>query len=179
MSIEAVEQGPLESQPGMFEEIVATTSSHAAPFPFARRHPLVTFLLLPVPALLVSWTCYTLALIGILRLFNDYRSVDWAVTAAGVLIHGLAYVPALALILLIVWLAIRSRTRLVWWVVASALVAFLSSLMIIDFRMPTTPGTGALQVGFGFPPKLDCWPQFAVPLLAAFLLGAYFLRKRP
>ncbi len=178
MSIEALESGLLEKRLGKPEEVAAAAVVHAPRDKFARRHPIVTFLLLPVPVLILLWTTYTLGLAGVLQLFRDYQDADWAVSLVGILIHGLAYVPAVALTLLIAWIAVRSRIRIAWWLAASTIVALVSWLMMVSFSMPTTPGTGQLQVGMGFPPDIACWPQFAVPLLVALAFVGYTLRQR-
>ena len=178
MSIEALNGGLLEQRLGKPEEVAAAAAVHAPRDKFARRHPIVTFLLLPIPALVLLWTTYTLGLAGLLQLFREYKDADWAVSLIGILIHGLAYVPAVALILLIAWVAVRSRSRIAWWLAASVMVAVVSWLMMVSFSMPTTPGTGQLQVGMGFPPNIACWPQFAVPLLVALALLGYSLWQR-
>ena len=141
MSAEAVKSDYLETRLGQPQEL-ATAAAEATRAKFALRHPIVTFLLLPVPVLLLLWVAYTMGLAGILSLFQSYKDASWATTAAGILIHGLAYVPAIVLTMIIAWVAHRSRARLAWWLTASTLVAFVSGLLMVTFRMPTAPGTG-------------------------------------
>ncbi len=178
MSAEAVGKSLLNERLGTPEDIAASAKVNAGRARFACRHPVVTYLLAPIPALLLLWTAYALGLAGILQLFQSYKNTDWAVNLAGILIHGLAYIPAIFLTLLIAWVAVRSQTRVAWWLVASTMIASVSGLMMVSYRMPTLPGTGTLNVGVGFPPDLARWPQFLVPLGAAVALVCYSVFKQ-
>ena len=51
--------------------------------------------------------------------------------------------------------------------------------MLVSLRMPTTPGTGQLQIGLGFPPALAHWPQFLIPLALTAICVAWQTSKRP
>jgi hypothetical protein len=135
----------------------------------------ITYLLVPIPLLIVLWIAYGAGLAGILSGFKSYKDAGWAVQLAGILIYGIAYVPALVLTLAIAWVAIHSRTRIIWWITAAVLVAMVSGMLMISLNMPTTPGTGRLQVGLGFPPALSHWPQMLVPLA----LTAIFIACAP
>ncbi len=177
MSAEAMNSDYLEKRLGKPLE-VATAAANATRAQFALRHPIVTFLLLPVPLLLLLWVAYTMGLAGILSLFRSYQDANWAEPAASILIYSLAYVPAIVLTLIIAWVAHRSRARLTWWLTASALVAFVSGLLMVTFNMPTTPGTGKLTVGLGFPPDLSRWPQIIVPLAVAMAIALHVSFKQ-
>ncbi len=145
---------------------------------FARRHPAITYLLIPIPLLLLLWVVYGAGLVGILSGFASYKETRWAVQLAAVLIHGIAYVPPVVLTLMIARVAIRSGTRFVWWIAAAVLVAVVSGMLMVSLNMPTTPGSGRLQVGLGFPPALSHWPQMLVPLALTALLIASRVRRR-
>ncbi len=176
MSAEAVKSQYLDTRLGPPQEIAEAAKASIRQTQFALRHPIVTFVVLPIPVLVLMWVAYALLLIVSLNLFQSYKDVGWVVTAASGLIHGLAYVPAVALTLLIAWIASRSRARWGWWIAASVIVACVSGLMIVTFAMPTTPGTGRLAIGLGFPPDLSRWPQIAIPLVAA--IGSFALIRR-
>ena len=47
----------------------------------------------------------------------------------------------------------------------AALVALVSATLAVGLKLPTTPGTGQLSVGCGFPPPLAHWPQACIPLV--------------
>jgi hypothetical protein len=164
MSTETWDSAALASRLGQPKEIAAAVDRQAIPVRFARRHPLIMYLLTPIPALLVLWLAYVLGLVGMVNVFESYKDTAWAVQLAVILIHGIAYVPSVALTLLIAWLAIRSQTKVAWWLTGATLVAIVSGMMMVSLSMPTTPGTGRLQIGLGFPPALSHWPQFLIPL---------------
>ncbi len=178
VSIEMAGNELLKTRLGEPEEIAVAAAQNAPRAKFARRHPIVTYLLMPLPALLALWAVYAFGLVGILKLLQDYKSADWAIASVGIVVQSLAYVPAIALVLIIAWVALRSQTRTAWWLIASTIVAALSWLMMVSFRMPTTPGTGMLQIGVGFPPDLARWPQFVVPLVVTLAFAGYVLVKR-
>lgn len=179
MSAQTVGNDALRSRLGTPQEVAAATKANVTRGRFARQHPLLMFLVLPIPTLILLWVAYTLALVGLIQLFREYRDVDWVVQLGGVLVHSLAYVPAITLVMLISWVATRSRAKVAWWLGSSILVAFVSCLIVVSFTVPTTPGTGSLSVGMGFPPALAHWPQFFVPLaLTVAMIGYSVYRKR-
>jgi hypothetical protein len=49
--------------------------------------------------------------------------------------------------------------------------------MMVSLSIPTTPGTGRLEVGLGFPPSLSHWPQFLIPLALTATFVVYAHRK--
>ena len=50
--------------------------------------------------------------------------------------------------------------------------------MAVTLTMPTTPGTGRLSIGLGFPPQLAHWPQAIIPLVLTGLVMAYDAWRR-
>jgi hypothetical protein len=177
MSAETWDRGTLTARLGHPREIAAAADRHESHALFARRHPIITYLLTPIPVLIVLWIAYVAGLAGILSGFESYKDTAWAVQLAGILIHGVAYVPAVALTLVIAWVAIRSRTKVAWWLTAAGLVAIVSGMMMVSLSIPTTPGTGRLEVGLGFPPSLSHWPQFLIPLALTAIFVVYAHRK--
>lgn len=177
MSIEIADHSRLSSRLGSPQDVAAVAKQQISHSFFAQRHPIITFLVFPLPLLAILLVGYTLGLIGLLSGFKSYSDVAWVASIAGVLINGLAYVPAILLTLVIAWIAIRSKTRLTWWLGAAMLIAVVSGLLGVTYRMPTTPGTGVLQVGFGFPPQLAQLPQTVIPLvITSLLIGCVLLK---
>jgi hypothetical protein len=164
MSTESLDLSRLSARLGHPQEVARAVGKEAAKRPFSQRHPAVTFLLLPIPMLLLLWIGYGLALVGLVSGFESYRSEQWAQQVASVLVHGIAYFPPAALTLWIGWIAVRNQTRKTWWILAAALVALVSATLAVGLTMPTTPGTGQLSLGCGFPPPLAHWPQACIPL---------------
>jgi len=150
MSAEAVQDGMLEARLGKPAEVASAAKKVGTKSYFARRHPLVTYLLIPIPALVLLWITYTATLAGIFSLFDQYKSADVG----------------------------NSAIKLGRFLPPSAIVAFVSGLMMVNLRFPTTPGTGSLNVGLGFPPPFAHWPQMAIPLAITIAFVCYYVRKR-
>lgn len=178
MSTEALHDQSLHARLGTADEIVKSAKANLPTGAFARRHPIVTYLLAPLPLLIVLWIAYLAALIGIVTLFKPTVFEPWHARVAGVLISGLAYVPTLLVVLAITWIAVRSQSKVRWWLAGALPVAFLSALLVVSFRMPTAPGTGSLNVGFSVPPGLAQFPQFVVPMLIATAFMVHYQFRR-
>ncbi len=177
MSIEIADHSRISSRLGTPQDVASAAKQQITRAFFAHRHPVFTFLVLPLPLLAILLVGYTLGLIGLLSGLKSYSDVAWVASLAGLMIHGLAYVPAILLTLGIAWIAIRSKAKWTWWLGAAMLVAIISGLLGVTYRMPTMPGTGLLQVGFGFPPQLAQLPQTVIPLvITSLLMGCTLLR---
>jgi hypothetical protein len=169
MSIEVASQEGLsgtawESRLGDPKEIARLAQQSVWSDRFASRHPIVTYVLFPVPLLVVLWVAYAAGLIGLFSGLQSYREEPWAIWVAGYLVRALPYLPAIVATLALARVADRSRTALGWWIVGSGLIGLVSGMLMVTFRAPTTPGTGLLSLGLGFPPQLAHWPQVAVPI---------------
>jgi hypothetical protein len=178
MSTESLDLSRLSARLGHPQEVARAAGKEAAKRPFSQRHPAVTYLLLPIPLLLLLWIGYGLALVGLLSGFETYRSEQWALRLASLLIHGIAYLPPAALTLWIAWIAVRHQTRKSWWGLAAVLVALVSATLAVGLTLPTTPGTGQLSLGCGFPPPLGHWPQAGVPLVLTGIVMAFDVLRR-
>lgn len=179
MSVDTWTGATLTGRLGHPQTIAAAAECSRLPVRFARRHPLVTYLIVPVPLLLAFWVAYAAGLIGLANLFDGFRDAPWAVRLAEVLVHGIAYIPTLLLTFGIAWLAMRSQARFGWWCAATVLVALVSGMLMVTLTMPKTPGTGSLQLGLGVPLALAQWPQALLPLgvTAVFMLRAKLGRR--
>jgi hypothetical protein len=179
MDTNAVSNQELETRLGSPQAIAKAAEMNLPRATFARRHPVVTFLLLPVPVFLLFCVGYCFALVGMFQLFEDYKSQVWAIQTARFLSHGLAYAPAIVLVLLIARVAHRCEAKLAWSIAASIIVGLVSAMLMVTFRAPTAPGNGMLQIGLGFPPAPSSWPQFAIPLLVTlvFVIGTLVMRR--
>ena len=178
MSAEAFQGQLLQKRLGHPKDVAKAVDASGVRPRFARRHPLVTYLLFPIPTLFLLWIAYFASLAGIFQMFEGYRSVGWAVSIAVLLAEGLAYIPAILLTVLIAWVATRSDTRVSWWLASSALVALISGMLAVHIQVPTTPGTGSLNVGLAIPPSLASWPQMAIPLAITMAFVGYGLWRR-
>lgn len=177
MSAEAWDSETLTKRLGHPQEIAAAADRRRLPVRFAQRHPIITYLLTPIPLLILLWIAYLAGLVGILSGFESYKDTAWAVRLAGLLIHSVAYVPAVVLTLAIAHVAVRSRAKVGWWLAAAGLVAIVSGMLMVSLTVPTTPGTGRLEVGMGFPPALSHLPQLLIPLALTAVFVVYARRK--
>lgn len=177
MSAEVWNNGSISQRMGKPEVIAAAADRPHVPVRFAQRHPLITFLVTPIPLLIVLWIAYFAGAIGLLSGFQSHRDDAWAIRLATIIVHGVAYVPAILLTSAIAWLAVRSRVKTGWWLTAAGLVALVSSMVMVTLTITPTPGTGTMQFGLGFPPVLAHWPQFVIPLALTALFLIYAQRK--
>jgi len=173
MSTELMRSDSIEARLGSPSQIASAARQVASSLAFSKRHPLVTFVVLPIPMLAVLWVGYAAAIVGILSLFKPDAASPWAGSVVGVLVHGLAYVPAVALTLALGWIAARRHCRISWWLGSVALIAAVAGLLSVAFHMPTTPGTGQFAVGLGIPPALANWPQIMAPIFVAAMITLY------
>jgi hypothetical protein len=178
MSTEALSQKNLECRVGPPTEVARMAHEQVSHRYFAARHPILTFLFLPAPVLILLWVAYAAVLIGVLSTVGGYPNSRWTESIATVVIHSLAYIPAIVLTAGLARLASRSQAGLEWWLSGSILVAIMAGMLLVDFRMPTAPGNGVFQIGFAFPPGLSQWMQIVVPLGITLCCWMLLLKKR-
>lgn len=188
---EAMSTEVMEERLGSREELAAEAVAHFRHVRFSGRHPILMFLLAPVPALLLCWVLYfvlpVLACEYAPRLLGyDPFATPAAEWSPGIVAfvqsirYASAYLPPAVAVLLWCWLARRSGRGWRWGLVSCLLIALVASLYTIRLELPTATARGSLMIGFGFPPFV--WrqaapfavPQFAVPLL----LGGWLLWRQ-
>ncbi|MFO0948801.1 MAG: hypothetical protein U1D30_23235 [Planctomycetota bacterium] len=153
---------------------------------FAGRHPVLTFLLAPIPLTVVAWILYffTGYLVGCVAVFlgGDWFRIEgkpFAEWPAYVLWAQMAFVfaapivpPLLVTMLTCRWGSMSGRSWL-WPATACLLFAFLAGLFHINVEYPYAPGTGKLMICLFFSKRplnsqlLHC----AIPLI----IGAFLL----
>ena len=161
MSTETWDGGALTSRLGQPKEIATAVESHAMPVRFARRHPLITYLLTPIPALIVLWVAYVAGLIGIANAFESYKDAAWAVQLAGILVHGIAYVPPVVLTLVIAWVADSQPDQARLVAHGAPAVAIVSGMMMVSLTHAHHTGHGPATDWPGIPSRVV--PLAAVP----------------
>ncbi len=147
MSTEALHDQSLHARLGTADDIVKSAKANLPTGAFARRHPIVTYLLAPLPLLIVLWIAYLAALIGIVTLFKPTVFEPWHARVAGVLISGLAYVPTLLVVLAITWIAVRSQSKVRWWLAGAAAGGFPVRLVGGFFSYAHRAGNGQSECG--------------------------------
>lgn len=175
---------------GDFEQLAIALADRYHARTFAGRHPVVTFLLAPIPAVLLAWAAMLLVIIGVVQLYEFFFDQaggtisELSSTVVGfalVLYIAEIVVPPAAIALFFSWLAHRGGKGVIWSCAATMLVAFAALCFQSALAFPITPGTGTYSVGFGFSPALLLGPQLLqmfVPILAAALFVLPWLRQR-
>lgn len=159
---------------------------------FWGRHPVVTFVLAPLPLLVLCWIATGLGVTGTGKAIayicehwfglsdSNIHPGDHLVAQAGMMVAVswlLIVVPPLA----VAWLLCRiaARNTLNWrWPIASCVpLAFVAGCLAVSYRLAVQPHEGQLMVGLGFAlsPQwllLVFLPKFAVAMAIGLLLIA-------
>jgi hypothetical protein len=149
-----------------------------------RRHPILTFLILPVPlmALQIVGTMCALFLLGNLinlgGLVEGFNEQDHPVLGSillGVFSWTILVLPPLFAALLMCRVARKNNLNLRWSAAGCVLVALYCAMFFVSWRLATAPGNGTFMLGFGFDPDWN-WivrsflPKFALALGIGLLL---------
>jgi hypothetical protein len=146
---------------------------------FCGRHPLLTFVLAPIPVSILAWlgtllACTWLGSVGLPM--NEHKPItDWPVFSVWCLL-SLYYFQIFAPFALVsaglCRLAYRTGRGKRWAFVACALVAFFAASITYRCKLPDAPGTGSLSVGWLlYPPESISWTYFLIgPQLVQFLV---------
>jgi hypothetical protein len=126
---------------------------------FLGRHPIFTFLLLPVPLIVaeivgffLAWMLLGAALGPVLESWlNGVNECDHPF-AGSLFLVGLSWclivLPPLATTLWTCRVARRNRIDVRWPAAACCLVAVYCALFCVTWRLPTAPGNGLFMIGF-------------------------------
>lgn len=157
---------------------------------FAGRHPFVTFVLAPIPAVLAAWATLLFVLLGVVKMYElGFGATGKTIVDMSPAVVGMALfmyiaeivVPPAAVALFFSWLAYRGGKRMVWACAATLLVAFAALCFHSGLQFPIEPGKGAYSVGLGFSPRLLLGPQLLqmlIPIFAAALMMIAWERQR-
>lgn len=158
------------------------------------RHPVMTFLIAPAPALIFGWALFMAAALLLFKAaplvlgsaFDTAgRPVAQWPTAMVALAWGLhwaaRFLPPALLALFFWWLTSRSGLSWRWSLAACALVALLAGAYTSQLQLPVAPGEGTLTIGLGISssPSLLQWGQFAVPALIGVVSAWRLASMRP
>jgi hypothetical protein len=156
---------------------------------FLGRHPIVTFLLLPVPLIVAeiigfffAWMLLGPVLDGLLDpvlkgKFDGVNKVEHPF-AGCFFLAGLSWflivMPPLGTMLWICRVARRNHLGSRWPLTAGCLVAVFCALFYVSWRLPTAPGSGIFMIGFNVDSSAQ-WvvatflPKFAIAAGIAWL----------
>jgi hypothetical protein len=89
----------------------------------------------------------------------------WAPPVMQGLVWTMRFLPFFAGAILFCHLARRGHCGSRWSFAACSLVALLALVFMVSLTLPTNgPGSGALTLGVGLPPRPDQWLQAVLPL---------------
>ncbi len=181
----------LEERLGQTEELAEAAVANYRNASFIGRHPVVTFLLAPIPLLVAFWAGFMFLGFSAARfapvVFGDaYQFVgkpvsDWPAALVW-WAHGLEsmsrLVPQMLVAGLLCLLALRSGRGWRWGMLGCGLVALVASMTCIQLDLPLEAGKGRLSVGLAMPPQ-DLWQlaQCFPPLVAGLLVIWRFSKK--
>lgn len=175
---------------GDFDQLAVALAERYHARTFAGRHPIVTFLIAPIPAVLLAWAAMLLGIFGVVQLYEIWFELSGkTITDLSSTVVGMALVmyvaeivvPPAVIALFFSWLAYRGGKGMICSCAATLLVAFAALCFNSGLAFPVTPGTGTFFVGFGFSPGIFFGPQLLqmlVPILAVMLLVLPWERKR-
>lgn len=171
----------LTTRLGQPEELAAAAVHYRARG-FLARHPVLTFIVAPIPVALAATFCSVLALVGILLLTGSEDASGGVAgesitpAAAGALAMAswaLRYLPFLLCVVFFCRVAQRTGHTWRWPLAATGLVAVLAAIFAVTLVLPTGgPGTGSLTVGFSLPPAAGQWLQALTTIAVGTLLVA-------
>jgi hypothetical protein len=191
MRMDAKEFGCLEERLGQTDELADAAVANYRHASFAGRHPVVMFLLAPIPLLAAAWIGFwylgiTAAHFAPTVLGDAYRVAgrpvnDWPASLvcwANALDYVSRMAPQMLVAGLLCHLAMRSGRGWRWGMLGCGLVAVVAGLMVTDLNLPLEGGKGRLTLGVALPPQ-SVWQlvQLLPPLAAGFLVLWRFNRK--
>ncbi len=186
----------MENHLGKPQELAEAAVANYRAAKFVGRHPWLTFLVAPVPVMVLTWIGFVLIGGGLLNalpsILGDAYDVEgkaasewlplliWMVRAFD---YTLRFVPSAAVVVVFCYLVRRSGRSFRWALAACGLVAVLSAGVQTQLTLSDVPGESAYRVAFGLPlglsiPSMTTIVQFAIPLAIALILGLRHVRYR-
>lgn len=150
---------------------------------FSGRHPILMFLLAPLPLALLAWAGTVASIATLFGWLGPESGSEvpnaWRYGMPVVLVLW-AVVPPTLVALLVCRMSVRSGRTWRWVVASLALIALATAAFQSDLRWPSKPGNGQLLIGFGLNshPSAEQCLQFTFPLLAATLALLHFRRRQ-
>jgi hypothetical protein len=157
---------------------------------FWGRHPVVTFVLGPLPLLVMCWIATMLGITwigtGLAYVCEHWFGLSdanwepkdhlWAQAIVMVAISWFAIVfPPLSVAGLLCRIARRNGVNWRWPIVACTLLAIVAGFLSVSYRLALARDEGQFMVGFSFSPSLlwvfiDYLPKFAAAMIVGLLL---------
>lgn len=190
MSMDASLSGGLVNRMGEPRELADAAAKEFRKRTFAGRHPVVTFLLAPIPLTIVAWIGMFLLGIGGVELAKwmmggelTPSSGEWTPTAifgAYAMLYAFVLTPPISLATYFVRLSRNSLRGWKWGLASCLLIALMAAAFQSNLGFPSGAAKGHLSLGFGIGPHTFTSPmamvQFGLPL--AFGLLALWRGRR-
>jgi hypothetical protein len=176
----AVLDKEIESRLGHAEEIVEATISNRRQTTIVGRHPILSFVVAPIPIALLSWMLFLFLFAGFFELLPRLLGERYAIEGRAVgdwpplvvyLVRGSAlamrFVPPGAAALILCWCAIRGGVSWRWILTASGLIGLAAGACVTLLDLPVKAGQGQATLAFGFGLVIFHWTnvfQFLVPI---------------
>jgi hypothetical protein len=169
-----------EERLGTPESLAAAAAKELGGRSFADRHPILTFVVAPIPAVAVTWyavilicfACKTLVTPSTPVQIGSPTAVEWAVA------YGCLYVSRFLPFLLTAWLFShlgRRARRPIWGMAACGIVAYFAFIFLIGVHAPSEHHN--LSIGFGPALGLRHWQDRLVQALLPLAIGAWTWRQ--
>lgn len=158
------------------QELADATVLHYWSRTFAGRHPVWTFLIAPIPLLLVCWLAYYAGIVLFVTAMGEdflHRQSPTQHAIVQFLLETGLQLPPIAATALLAWLAHRSGHPLRWFMAACTLVAILAACHHATFALPIGRGKGMLAIGFGIGANVHALQALAPLLTGALLMWWY------
>jgi hypothetical protein len=163
----------IESRLGRPEALVAAALANRRQTSVFGRHPVLSFVVAPIPLAILSWIGFFLLWIGLVEatgwILGDDAVQDWPalkIYAMQTMEIGMRFLsPALAVVLLC-WCAKRAGMSWRWTLAATCLVALIAGALVVQTTLSEEARQGTIVFGLGLPVlKSINLIQLLVPLL--------------
>ncbi len=175
----------IESCLGRPEVLVAAALANRRQASVFGRHPIVSFVVAPIPAAILSWIGFLWVCFGVLKIvgwaFGDEYAIegravrDWPavlIYAVNAMVLALRFLPPAVVTVLLCWCANRAGMSWRWTLTASCLVALIASVLVVQATLPVEPGQGKFLLGLQWP--VQQWINL-IQLLAPMAVATVFL----
>jgi hypothetical protein len=178
----------IESRLGRPDILVAAALANRRQASVFGRHPILSFVVAPVPLAILSWLVFLFLCFGLLKtvgwVFGEQYDIegravrDWPailVFAMNALQIAVRFLPPAVAAALLCWCAKWAGMSWRWTLTATCLIAWIASALFVQVNLPAEPGQGRFLLGLALPVS----PHFQWINLAQFLVpiavGAAFI----
>ena len=175
MSTDALQSRNVFERLGAPQDIAQQAGKEFRRRSFLGRHPILTFVLLPIVALLASLAVELASFVAVGSVLKSLgpelsseRFSPWAVGGMRLLCTLAVVLPALLMAALFAWLAARTGVNRKWPVITAVILGLLAGASQLDMQLAPGEGQSKLMLGMGlstaFAATFFQLSKFAVPL---------------